>query len=123
MMKYSTIFDHSRVGVKKYSKSEYIVFIYIHVYSCILFLTRYVSSPDMTDYYMWNQTRTDRSGNEIGPIVTFNDIDQICNHFKDVEAMNNSKSGMDNYLTTTLNAPPVARYAEFNDTFTEMKGM
>jgi len=46
MMKYSTIFDHSRVGVKKYSKSEYIVFIYIYVYSCILFLTRYVSSSN-----------------------------------------------------------------------------
>ena len=42
---------------------------------------------------MWNQTRTDRAGNEtVGPVVTFNAIDQICNHFKDVEAMNNAKT-------------------------------
>jgi len=72
---------------------------------------------------MWNQTRTDRAGEEtVGPIVTFNAIDQICNHFKDVDAMNNAETGLNNYLTTTLNAPPVARYSEFNDTFTDMKG-
>ena len=58
----------------------------------------------------------------VGPVVTFNAIDQICNHFKDVEAMHNTETGINNYLTTTLNAPPVARYAEFNDTFTDMKG-
>jgi len=43
MMKYSTIFDHSRVGVKKYSKSEYalymhIICIFMPTYSCICFL-------------------------------------------------------------------------------------
>jgi hypothetical protein len=39
MMKYSAIFDHSRVGVKKYSKSEYIL--YMHIICTCVFIYIY----------------------------------------------------------------------------------
>ena len=73
-----------------------------------------------SDYYIWSQHRTDLSGERIGPIVTWGDIDQMCNHYTNAEAMI-GEDGLDQYLSTNLNAPPIDRYSEFNDTFTAMK--
>ena len=74
-----------------------------------------------SDYYLWSQHRTDLSGERIGSIVTWGDIDQMCNHFtNNAEAMT-GEEGLDHYLATNLNALPIDRYSEFNDTFTAMK--
>ena len=44
----------------------------------------------------------------------------MCNHFTNAEAMT-GEEGLDHYLATNLNALPIDRYSEFNDTFTAMK--
>ena len=90
--KYRTIFNHPRVAASEYK-----------------------------DYYLWQEHYNDSLGEHIGPIVVWRNIDEMHSHFADVDAMNNAETGIDNYLTTNLNAPPIARYADFNNTFTEMK--
>lgn len=54
----------------------------------------------------------------MGPIVTWDNIDEMCNHFEGVAELNN---GIDNYLTTNLSALAISRYNDFNETFTDMQ--
>lgn len=88
--KYDAIFSHGRVAANMYGVKA----------------------------YMWSHHRTDLSGERVGPIVAWGDVDRIERHFQSAEEM--TSEAIDNYLASHLNAPSVERYDEFNTTFTAM---
>ena len=77
--RYELIFKHPRVAAQEYGKTNYLM----HV------------------------PRTDATGEFIGPIVCFDDIDAMFAH----------EAGIDDYLDNTLGAPSADRYAEFNSAY------
>ena len=76
---YEGIFKHPRVAAQEYGKTNYLM----HV------------------------PRTDATGESIGPVVCFDDIDKIFAH----------EAGVDDYLDNTLGSPSADRYAEFNSAY------
>jgi len=59
--------------------------------------------------YFLNRRLTDAAGERIGQLVNFSDVDSMVDY----------EGGVDKYLTDELNAPPVARYEEFNNSYNE----
>lgn len=76
---YEGIFQHPRVAAQEYGKTNYLM----HV------------------------PRTDATGEFIGPVVCFDDIDKMFAH----------EASIDDYLDNTLGAPSADRYAEFNSAY------
>ena len=60
---------------------------------------------------MWQHPKTDISGEKLGPICTFGDVDRMFNH----------EESADDYIMNILQAPAEDEYKEFNETFDENK--
>eukprot|EP00580_Thalassiosira_gravida_P017023 CAMPEP_0201668484 /NCGR_PEP_ID=MMETSP0494-20130426/19676_1 /ASSEMBLY_ACC=CAM_ASM_000839 /TAXON_ID=420259 /ORGANISM="Thalassiosira gravida, Strain GMp14c1" /LENGTH=588 /DNA_ID=CAMNT_0048148885 /DNA_START=109 /DNA_END=1872 /DNA_ORIENTATION=- len=71
------------------------------------------------NYYIWSQHRYDRAGESVGPIVAWDNVDGMANHFGSANDMKNG--GIDSYLTSNLNAPEINSYKEFNEIYTDMQ--
>ena len=87
-------------------------------YNAIFGHRRVASSLYGSKYFLWSEHRTDGSGERVGPIVAWDDVDRLCNHFRSADKVLDDV-GIDEYLMTFLDAPPIESYDEFNDTFTD----
>ncbi|KAL7460029.1 hypothetical protein ACHAXS_000497, partial [Conticribra weissflogii] len=76
-------------------------------YKAVFGNPRVVSSKYGRKYFMLRHPMTDASGEPIGPIVCFDDVDKMVNHV----------GGFDDYFAKVLHAPEPEAYNEFNNSF------
>ncbi len=87
-------------------------------YNAIFGHRRVASSLYGSKYFLWSEHRTDGTGERVGPIVAWDDVDRLCNHFHSAnEVVDDAR--IDEYLVRNLNAPPIESYCEYNDAFAD----
>eukprot|EP00978_Attheya_sp_CCMP212_P024175 scaffold75561_cov55-Attheya_sp.AAC.8 len=69
---------------------------------------RLSTNRNWTKHNMWSDHRSDKAGELIGPLITFDDVDQMVSH---------AHGGIDDYIQNVLCAPPDEDYVEFNETY------
>ena len=56
------------------------------IYRTILAYPRVASNGYSTNHYFWSECRSDASGERVGPIVTWGDVDDLCGYYDDLKA-------------------------------------
>eukprot|EP00986_Skeletonema_menzelii_P008535 scaffold3629_cov123-Skeletonema_menzelii.AAC.1 len=56
------------------------------IYRTILSFPRVASNGYSSNHYFWSEPRSDASGERIGPIVTWGDVDDLCGYYDDLKA-------------------------------------
>lgn len=82
---------------------------------------RVAASQYGRNYYAWSRPQSDRAGERVGPIVASRDVNVMAIHFGRDTVDEMIDGGIDKYLENELNAPPIDRYSEFNDTYADMQ--
>mmetsp|Transcript_17989 Transcript_17989/g.39328 ORF Transcript_17989/g.39328 Transcript_17989/m.39328 type:complete len:568 (-) Transcript_17989:678-2381(-) len=80
-------------------------------YDAILNHPRVATNTYGDKEYMWLH-RYNVTGEKIGPVVTFGDVDRMFDHVRE-------GGGVDDYIEEVLGAPSAEEYCEFNDTYAE----
>mmetsp|Transcript_25109 Transcript_25109/g.51050 ORF Transcript_25109/g.51050 Transcript_25109/m.51050 type:complete len:514 (-) Transcript_25109:822-2363(-) len=84
-----------------------------NAYEAVFRNPRVAASGYGSKNYMLSQPTTDASGEPIGPIVCFDDVDKMVNHI----------GGFDDYFANVLGAPEPEAYNDFNNSFMEIDEM
>jgi len=101
--RYDAVLHHPRNAISKFSPDGY---------------GRFMSS--ITRCYVWRERRTS-AGEVIGPLISWDDIDQMVNNMKKATDPDVCNQMIDEYLEDILEVPDVQDYEEFNDAYQNAK--